>query len=100
MDSKVTAKANLKKYSKVEGKWHFVPVLKQNGVPYPGTAPIDGEPVRSTTGRFYLEFDENGRRIQRPVGVSPREATDAWHRQASTEIIDFGASLRQARWRG
>jgi hypothetical protein len=24
-------------------------------VPYPGTAPIDGEPVRSTAGRFYLE---------------------------------------------
>jgi hypothetical protein len=29
-------------------------VLKQNGVPYPGTVLIDGEPVRSTTGTFIL----------------------------------------------
>lgn len=39
MDSKVGAKANLKKYIKVHGKWSFIPVLKQNEVPYPGTAP-------------------------------------------------------------
>jgi hypothetical protein len=52
MDSKAAPKANLKKYIKVHGKWRFVPVLKQNGVPYPGIVLIDGEPVRSTTGRF------------------------------------------------
>lgn len=71
MDSTATPKANLKKYIKFAGKWRFVPVLKQNGVPYPGTVLIDGEPVRSTTGRFYIEYYENGRRVQRPVGTSP-----------------------------
>ena len=56
MDSKVAPKANFKKYIKVDGKWRFVPMLKQNGVPYPGTVLIDGEPVRSTNGTFYLEI--------------------------------------------
>lgn len=69
MDSKVAAKANRKKYIKVDGKgvdgkWRFVPMLKQNGVPYSGTVPIDGEPVRSTTGTFYLELYGNGRRAR------------------------------------
>ena len=36
MDSKNTPTANLKKYIKVDGKWRFVPVLKQNGVPLSG----------------------------------------------------------------
>ncbi len=71
MDSKATPNANLKKYIKVHGKWRFVPAQKQNGMPYPGTVLIDGEPVRSTTGWFYLKFYENGRRVQRPVGASP-----------------------------
>ncbi len=43
MDSKRGSKANLKKYTKVDGKWRFVPVLKQNGIPYPGTVMIDGK---------------------------------------------------------
>jgi len=85
MDSTTTPKANLKKYIKVDGKWRFVPVLKQNGVPYPGTVLIEGEPVRSTTGTFYLELYENGRRIQRPVGASPREAKDAWFRHSNPD---------------
>ena len=87
MDSEVAPRANLKKYIKVEGKWRFVPVLKQNGVPYPGTVLIDGEPVRSTTGTFYLELYENGRRVQRPIGTSPREAKDAWYRRAHSGLL-------------
>lgn len=43
MDRKVAPRANLKKYIKIDGKWRFVPVLKQNGVPYPGTVPIGRE---------------------------------------------------------
>jgi integrase/recombinase XerD len=85
MDSKPRSKANLKKYTKVDGKWRFVPVLKQNGVPYPGTVIIDGKPVRSTTGTFYLESYENGRRVQKPVGNSPREAKDAWNRHSNPD---------------
>lgn len=85
MDSKNNSKANLKKYTKVDGKWRFVPVLKQDGVPYPGTVVIDGKPMRSTTGTFYLEFYENGRRVQRPVGSSPREAKDAWNQHCNPD---------------
>lgn len=84
MDSK-KAQANLKKYTKVNGKWRFVPVLKQNGVPYPGTVLIKGNPARSTTGTFYLEYYEDGRRVQRPVGNSPREAKDAWNRHCNPD---------------
>lgn len=91
MDSKRPSKANLKKYTKVDGKWRFVPVLKQNGVPYPGTVMIDGQPVRSTTGTFYLESYENGRRVQKPVGNSPREAKDAWNRHSNPD--DDSASI-------
>jgi hypothetical protein len=85
MDRKNNSRANLKKYIKVQGKWRFVPWLKQGGVPYPGTVVIDGGPVRSTNGTFYLEYYEDGRRIQRPVGTAPREAKDAWYRQSNPE---------------
>lgn len=91
MDSKSGSKANLKKYTKVDGKWRFVPVLKQNGVPYPGTVLIDGTPIRSTNGTFYLEFYESGRRVQKPVGNSPREAKDAWNQHGNRD--DDSASL-------
>ena len=36
MDRTPTPKANLKKYIKVGGEWRLVPLLKQDGVPYPG----------------------------------------------------------------
>jgi hypothetical protein len=79
MDSARSSRANLKKYIKVGRKWRFVPILKQNGVPYPGTVIVDGKPVRSNSGTFYLEYYEDGRRVQKPVGRSPREAKDAWY---------------------
>ncbi len=56
MDRTNRTRANLEKYTKVAGKWRFVPVLQQNGVPVPGTVLIDGAPACSTTGTFYLEF--------------------------------------------
>lgn len=83
MDSKNPFRANLKKYIKVADKWRFVPVLKQNGIPYPSTVVIDGVPTHSASGTFYLEYYEDGRRVQRPVGSAPRAAKDAWMRQAN-----------------
>jgi integrase len=74
-------KANLKKYIKLGGRWRFVPVLKRNGVPVPGTIVIGGQQVRSARGTFYLDYYEHGRRVQKPVGTSAREAKDAWYRQ-------------------
>jgi hypothetical protein len=42
-------------------------------------------PLRSTTGTFYLEFYKNGRRVQKPVGNSPRDAKDAWNRHCNPD---------------
>ncbi len=61
MDSPNRTRANLKKYIKAAGQWRIVPVLQQNGIPVPGIVLIDGTPLRSTTGTFYLEFRENER---------------------------------------
>lgn len=90
MDSTNSIRTNLKKYIKVAGKWRFVPVMKQNGVPDPGTVLIDGQPVRSTTGTFYLEYYENGRRVQRPLGTSPRLETS--HLERPCAIGQIGGS--------
>jgi integrase/recombinase XerD len=63
-------------------------VLKQNGVPYPGTVLIDGKPVRSNSGTFYLEYYEDKRRVQKPVGRSPREAKNAWYAKLTVPITE------------
>jgi len=91
MESKSGTKANLKKYTKLNGKWRFVPVLKQNGIPYPSSVMVNEKPTRSTVGTFYLEYYENGRRVQKPVGNSPREAKDAWNRHCNPN--DDSASI-------
>ena len=46
---------DLKQYRKVTGKWQFVPVVKQNGKPNPKLVIVNGEPVSSKGGTFYLE---------------------------------------------
>jgi hypothetical protein len=74
----MAVKVNLKKYLAIDGRWQFVPVLKVDGRPQTGTVLIDGVPKKGTHGTFYLDWRENGKRIQKPCGVSPREALDAW----------------------
>jgi hypothetical protein len=76
MDSKPGRKAHLKKYLSHNGKWQFFPVVKVNRKPK--LVLIEGKPRRSTDGTFYLDWRENGKRLTRPVGTSPREALDAW----------------------
>jgi len=73
---------NLKQYRRLKGKWQFVPVVKENGKPNPKLVLIDGQPVSSKGGTFYLEYRESGKRVQRPCGSTPREALDAWHLQS------------------
>lgn len=82
MDSKTGRKANLKKYLAHNGKWQFFPVLKVDGRPKPELVIIEGKPRRGTSGTFYLDWRENGKRRTRPVGNSPREALDAWRLHA------------------
>jgi integrase len=82
----MATKVNLKKYIAIEGRWRFVPVLKIGGKPRPEAVLIDGETVKGTTGTYYLEWREEGKRIQRPVGSASREAKDAWENQVA--ILD------------
>ena len=81
MDSKASSKANLKKYINVNGKWRFVPVAKHDGKPTPKTVLIDGIPTHSKAGTFYLEWRQDGKRIQQPVGTSSQGALEAWRVQ-------------------
>jgi hypothetical protein len=48
------------------------------GNPDPRLVVINGEPVGSKGGTFYLEFKREGIRRQEPVGAIPREALEAW----------------------
>jgi integrase len=83
VDSKaISQKANLKQYRRVAGKWQFVPVVKESGKPNPRLVLINGEPASSKGGTFYIEWREGGKRRQRPVGTTSREALDAWHLQS------------------
>jgi hypothetical protein len=58
-------KVNLKKYLAIDGKWQFVPALKTGAddAPEPSVVLINGEPVRNTSGTFYIEWREHGKRI-------------------------------------
>ncbi len=70
---------NLKQYRKVNGKWQFVAVARDaKGTPDPRIILLDGKPVNSKSGTFYLDFKENGNRRQVAVGTSAREALEAW----------------------
>jgi len=85
----MAVKVNLKKYLAIDGKWQFAPVLKLDGRPQPAVVLISGEPTKGTTGTFYIEWREHGKRIQQPVGTTPREAKDAW--QAKVAELDGDA---------
>ncbi|MGO8719853.1 MAG: tyrosine-type recombinase/integrase [Acidobacteriaceae bacterium] len=79
MDSKQRHPVNLKQYRKVGGKWQFAPVARDaKGNPDPRLVLLNGEPVSSKGGTFYLDFSENGKRKQQPIGTIPREALEAW----------------------
>ncbi len=74
----MATKVNLKKYLAIDGKWQFVPVLKVDGKPRPGTVVIAGKNRTGTEGTYYIEWREAGKRRQKPVGTSAREALDQW----------------------
>jgi hypothetical protein len=71
-----------------------VPVVKQHGKPVPNIVLINGQPSHSREGTFSLEWRENGERIQKPIGASPREALDAWRVKCGV-LADPEASLAE-----
>jgi integrase/recombinase XerD len=97
MDNNYGHAVNLKQYRRLDGKWQFVPVVKENGKPNPKLVLIDGRPISSKGGTFYIEFRENGRRVQRPCGATPREALDAWHLQCGIRVGEIEAEEQPAR---
>jgi hypothetical protein len=42
MESRYGHAVNLKQYRRIDGKWQFVPVVKQNGKPNPKLVLING----------------------------------------------------------
>jgi len=82
MDNNYGHAVNLKQYRRLNGKWQFVPVVKENGKPNPKLVLIDGKVVSSKGGVFYLDWREEGKRRTRPVGSSPRGALEAWRLQS------------------
>jgi hypothetical protein len=48
-----------------------------------GVLLIDGEPQKNTTGKFYVERREDGKRVKKPRGTSPREALDVWRERVA-----------------
>jgi hypothetical protein len=85
MDSKRGSKANLEKYTKVDGKWLFVPVPKQNGVPYPSTVMIGGNHRAPPPAPSTLTATRSSAGVQKPVGNSPCQAKDAWKRHCKSD---------------
>lgn len=70
---------NLKQYRKIDGKWQFVPVARDaKGNPDPRLILLNGQPVSSKGGTFYLDFSQQGKRRQEPVGTAPKDALEAW----------------------
>jgi hypothetical protein len=78
MESRYAHAVNLKQYRRIDGKWQFVPVVKQNGKPNPKLVLINGEPVSSKDGTFYLDWRGDGKRRTQSAGTTPSAALDAW----------------------
>lgn len=108
MDSKQRHSVNLKQYRKLDGKWQFVPVARDTkGNPDPRLVLVNGEPVSSKGGTFYLEFKRQGIRRQEPVGTVAREALEAWRTKCAVltgqiepedepEVAERGLTIDQA----
>lgn len=79
-------KVTLRQYRLYRGKWQLFQALKVTGKPDPHYVIIDGQPVKTSLpggGQFYLDYqDDNGKRVRRPCGLTPREAKDAWALQS------------------
>jgi hypothetical protein len=82
VESSFRRTVNLNQYRRLDGKWQFVPVVKENGKPNPKLVLVNGVPVSSKGGTFYLDWRGRVKRLTRPAGTSPREALDAWRLQS------------------
>jgi integrase/recombinase XerD len=87
---------NLKQYRKVNEKWQFVAVARDaKGNPDPRLILLNGHPVNSKGGTFYLDYKENGVRRQTAVGTNARDALEAWRTKLAllTGLIEPDAEM-------
>jgi integrase/recombinase XerD len=108
METKQRHPVNLKQYRKVEGKWQFVAVARDaKGNPDPRLVLLNGEPISSKGGTFYLDFSQQGKRRQESVGTVPREALEAWRTKLAVltgliepeeepEVVERGLTIDRA----
>lgn len=67
---------NIKVKAKVNGRWSFHPILKENGKLRLEQIVVKGVPQSSKGGTFYLEWREAGKVKQVPAGRNARAALD------------------------
>jgi integrase/recombinase XerD len=68
---------NIKVKAKLDGRWNFYPILKENGKLRLEQMVVAGIPQPSKGGTFYIEYREDGKRKQVPVGRNARAALDS-----------------------
>jgi integrase len=105
------ATVNLKRKIKQGTKWNFVPVAKKKDKYLPDQVLIAGVPTKATGGTFYIEWYEQGRRVQKAVGTHGDDAVEAWKTQThinnlrstgvtieddAPQIRDRGATIKHA----
>ncbi len=84
------AAGSLKRKIKLDGNWTFVPVAKRGDRYRPDEVVIQGLPTKMKQGTFYLDWREDGKRIQKAVGTNGHEAIEA-HR-VQTKIHELRVS--------
>jgi hypothetical protein len=78
---------NLKRKFKHNGVWTFVPVAKKNGHYVADRVLIDGVATKVDDGTFYIEWREDGKRIQKSVGQNGQEAISAQKSQTNIHAL-------------
>jgi hypothetical protein len=81
------AAVNLKRKIKHNGVWTFVPVAKKNGHYVADRVMIDGVPSKVDDGTYYIEWREDGKRIQKSVGQNGQEAISAQRSQSNIHAL-------------
>jgi len=93
MESTYGHAVNLNSIAGIEGKWQFVPFVKQNGKPNPKLILIPAEPVSSKGGHFLPGVEGKRQSLLRPR--LPPKLESALH--DSSHLAD--PTSRNAIWR-
>lgn len=88
---------NVVRKMNVGGKWRFLPVSKINGKLDWTKVVYQGKPIPSTSGTFYLDYSEGGKRKRRAVGDHPTQVKAALNAQTKVlELRKIGVEVEDA----